>query len=130
MPVVPFESTAVLLIAHGSRRESANRDLAELAEQIADRGPWRIVETSYLELADPTISAGAKRCIERGAAWVLMLPYFLSTGAHVTEDLRRYRDELAAAYPEVTFVLCPPLGPHPLLVELVIRRLEEEATDL
>jgi len=129
MSDAPFESMAVLLIAHGSRRDSANRDLTELANQVAARGPWTIVETSYLELAEPTISEGAARCVKQGAVQVLMLPYFLSTGAHVTEDLQRHRHELAAMFPDVTFVLRPPLGPHPLLVELVIRRLEEGAAD-
>lgn len=118
----PASPTAVLLIAHGSRRPEANRDLAELARQLIE---YPIVEVAYLELAEPTIAAGANRCIEQGAGRVLMLPYFLSAGTHVTADLERHRQELASAHPKVELRLCPPLGLHPLMTEIVRTRLAE-----
>jgi len=54
------------------------------------------------------------------------MPYFLSAGAHVTEDLQRHRDEFREEFPQVTFKLCPPLGLHPQMVEIVLDRLREE----
>lgn len=119
------DPTAVLLIAHGSRRDEANRDLARLADLVRARGEYPIVEIAYLELADPTIPQGARRCVEQGAATVLMLPYFLSAGAHVTDDLERSRQQCEGEHPGVAFRLCPPLGLHPLLVEVVLARLTE-----
>lgn len=119
------EGAAVLLIAHGSRRASANEDLARLAERIAERGHYPIVETAYLELAEPTIEQGARTCVARGAGRVLMFPYFLSAGVHVVNDLEQHRARLAAAFPDVTFTLCSPLGLHPLLVEIVLERLRD-----
>jgi sirohydrochlorin ferrochelatase len=116
--------TAVLLIAHGSRRAEANADLDRLAEMLRERGTWPIVETAYLEVAAPDIPTGADRCVAQGAGEVRMLPYFLSAGSHVVEDLERSRGELSQRWPDVTFRLCPPLGLHPLMVEIVIDRLE------
>ena len=104
---------AILLIAHGSRRASANDDLVRLAETIRRTGPYPIVEIAYLELAEPTIPAGGRRCVERGAASVRLFPYFLSTGEHVVRDLEAHRRQLAADFPQVKFDLCPPLGVHP-----------------
>ena len=121
------DHTAVLLIAHGSRRDEANLDLARLAEQVRARGEYPIVEIAYLELAEPPIPHGARRCVEQGARTVLMLPYFLSAGLHVTEDLDRFRRESEAEHPGVVFRLCPPLGLHPLLVDVVFARLAEGA---
>jgi sirohydrochlorin ferrochelatase len=120
-------STAVLLIAHGSRRAEANEDLLRLAEQVRARSDFACVQPSYLELADPSIPAGGAMCIAAGARRVLMLPYFLSAGSHVVEDLERYRGQLAAAHPGVEFTLCPPLGLHPLIVDVVLARLAEGA---
>lgn len=117
--------TAVLLIAHGSRRPEANADLVKLAEMVRERSDYPVVEPSYLELAEPTIPQAVKRCIDQHAKEVLMLPYFLSAGAHVVEDLERFRREAAEAYPQVKFQLCPPLGLHPLMVELVLTRLAD-----
>lgn len=116
-------TTAVLLIAHGSRRPEANQDLVELGKLLATRTSYQIIEPSYLELAEPSIPAGGATCVMRGATEVLMLPYFLSAGAHVTTDLERFRDELSQAHPTVTFRLCPHLGLHPLMVDIVLDRL-------
>lgn len=117
--------TAVLLIAHGSRRPEANRDLVELARRLRERSGFEIVEVGYLELAEPTIPQGGQACVEQGARRVMLLPYFLSAGTHVTADLERLRVELATAHPQVDFQLCPPLGLHPLMTEIVLDRLAE-----
>lgn len=118
-------TTAVLLIAHGSRREEANHDLIVIADQLRDLGEYPIVVPSYLELAAPSIPDGARQCVEAGADHVLMMPYFLSAGSHVTRDLERFRDETAAEFEAVTFDLCPPLGLHPLMLEIINDRLSE-----
>ena len=118
------ESAAVLLIAHGSRRAQANAELVTMAERIRTAGGFDIVEPSYLELAEPSIPDGARRCIARGAQHVRMLPFFLSAGNHVTNDLERFRGELAAEFPSVEFTLCEPLGLHPLMTEIVLDRLQ------
>lgn len=113
----------VLLIAHGSRRQAANDDLVRLAASLGELGIYPIIETSYLELALPDIATGGARCVERGAERVRLLPYFLSAGAHVVDDLEQARVDLSQRFPGVEFVLCPPLGGHPLLVEIILDRL-------
>jgi sirohydrochlorin ferrochelatase len=118
-------SVAVLLIAHGSRRSAANEDLVLLADEIRHTGRYRIIEVSYLELAEPTIDQAGRRCVAAGATEVLMMPYFLSAGMHVVEDLQKHRRQLAEEFPSTQFQLCPPLGLHPLMAEIVLARLNE-----
>lgn len=118
-------STALLLIAHGSRRQEANDDLDHLADQLRQRGRYHFVQTSYLELTEPTIAEGGTRCVKAGAKRVIMLPYFLSAGVHVRDDLRKLRQELADRFTGVEFRLAEPLGRHPLLVEIVAERAAE-----
>ena len=103
MTAVPESATlpgrsAVLLIAHGSRRPEANADLVRLAGMLANDPQFDIIETSYLELASPDIPTGGRKCVERGATTVRMLPYFLSAGAHVVEDLEAHRAELSQEF--------------------------------
>jgi sirohydrochlorin ferrochelatase len=121
----PAGKSAALLIAHGSRRPEANRDLVDLALAIRGRTHYPIVEVAYLEVVEPTIPQGARRCVEQGATRVSILPYFLSAGAHVVEDLERIRADLALEFPDVQFALCRPLALHPLLIEIVVERLRE-----
>jgi sirohydrochlorin ferrochelatase len=115
--------TALLLIAHGSRQAEANDDLVALAGEL--RAEYAIVEPAFLELAQPTIEEAARRCAERGAERVILLPYFLSAGVHVRRDLQGHRDRLARDFSSVQFVLAEPLGRHPLLREIVLARARE-----
>ena len=117
--------TAVLLIAHGSREPSANDDLRALAERLAKTGDHPIVVASFLELAEPDIATGGDLCVAEGASMVLMVPYFLSAGVHLRRDLTAAREDLQAKHPGVAFRLGPPLGPHPLLDEVVAARIAE-----
>ncbi|MCA9028229.1 MAG: CbiX/SirB N-terminal domain-containing protein [Planctomycetaceae bacterium] len=116
---------AILLIAHGSRVDAANADLRKLAAMISERIPEAIVEYAYLELAEPSIPDGLEACVERGAEEVRMLPWFLSAGSHVTHDLEANRRRFIEKHPAIECSLCPPLGLHPLMIELVLARLEE-----
>ena len=117
--------TAVLLIAHGSRHQSANDDLHALTARFAASGEYPIVEACFLELAEPDLPTGGDRCVARGATRVLMIPYFLSAGVHLRRDLTAARDELSRRHPNIEFRLGSPLGPHPLLDHLVATRVRE-----
>ncbi|MBL4883644.1 MAG: CbiX/SirB N-terminal domain-containing protein [Planctomycetaceae bacterium] len=122
-PTRPDE--AILLIAHGSRRQQANDDLIRLRDMVRVARAGQIIEHSFLELANPTIPEGAASCVEQGARKVLMFPYFLSAGVHVVEDLKKFKTEFENRWPETTFQVCPPLGLHRLMVDIVFDRISE-----
>jgi sirohydrochlorin ferrochelatase len=117
--------TALLLLAHGSRQDEANDDLHDLADAMRRLGRYALVEAAFLELAEPTIEAGARRCVAAGIQRVIMLPYFLSAGIHVRRDLQGLRDRLGSEFPHVDFRLAEPLGRHPLLREVVAQRARD-----
>jgi sirohydrochlorin ferrochelatase len=117
--------TALLLMAHGSRQDEANRDLHYLVGELRARGGFAVVEGAFLELAPPTIDEGAAACVAHGVERVVLLPYFLSAGVHVRRDLADIRSRLAARFPQVEFRLAEPLGRHPLLLEVVLDRARE-----
>ncbi|GBD36238.1 Sirohydrochlorin cobaltochelatase [bacterium HR36] len=118
-------ATAILLIAHGSRRAEANAELEWVAARLQERLPGFFVEHAYLEIAEPTIAQGIARCLEHGVSSVILVPYFLSAGRHVREDLESARAQAAHQYPQAKFFLAEALGPHDLLVELMVLRIQE-----
>ena len=119
-------SSAILLIAHGSRRAEANADLVKLAELLRPLVSDSIIEIAYLELAEPSIPDGLQRCVERGATTIRILPYFLSAGSHVTDDLRQFQTDFNASHPGVTCQLSPPLGLHAGVITALADRLRED----
>ena len=99
--------------------------MRRLADELRATGRYAAVVAAFLELAEPNIDAGATACVAGGADRVVLVPYFLSTGVHVQRDLTAARDRLAAHRPRVEYRLAEPLGPHPLLTQIVVERAKE-----
>lgn len=114
----------LLLIAHGSRNPEANHDLVLLARQLQGE-EFPVVVPSYLELSEPSIREGANICVAKGATDITMVPYFLSAGVHVCKDLQDALEQMRDLHPQATFRLAPPLGRHPLLMQILRDRISE-----
>ena len=113
---------ALLLIAHGSRREASNQEVRELAERLAGIGIDEVglVVPAFLELAEPGILEGVDRCVAGGASSIRAVPYFLAAGRHVVTDIP---DELAKArrrYPEIPIHQSEHLGKHACIPSLLL----------
>lgn len=117
---------AFLLIDHGSRRPEANALIHEVAERVNHRlGGDAIVEPAHMELAEPSIAQAFARCVTRGATTVVVHPFMLAPGRHVTEDLPRLVAEAASSHEDVRFVFAAPLGGHEGVIDAVISRCDE-----
>lgn len=103
---------ALLLIAHGSRREASNDEVRALTARLRELAGGRFVavDCAFLELAEPSIPDGIQRLIDAGAHSVIVLPYFLAAGRHITEDVPALVEEKRADYPEVDIRIAPYLG--------------------
>jgi sirohydrochlorin ferrochelatase len=114
---------ALLLVAHGSRRSASNNEVRELAEQLrAQAGPeFGHVSCAFLELADPLIPAGLEACQLAGAKEVVVLPYFLSAGRHVAEDIPNIVEKFTALHPELEVRLAPYLGTASQLTDTLLQ---------
>ncbi|MBT8451170.1 MAG: hypothetical protein KJO40_04295 [Deltaproteobacteria bacterium] len=124
------ERTAVLLIDHGSRRAAANTLLGEVAALVKERlGATSIVEPAHMELAEPTIAEGFASCVAQGATEVVVHPFMLAPGRHVTEDLPRLVAEAAARHRGVRFSMAAPLGSHAGVIDAVIERCQSALAD-
>jgi len=83
-----------------------------LASRLAvlGEGRYALVVAGFLELAQPSIPAAVEECLTAGVGEVVVLPYFLSRGRHVAEDIPTLIAPLRAAHREVRIVLAPYLG--------------------
>jgi len=117
--------TAILLMAHGSRIPEANNAVSEIASMVKEMAGFDIVEISFRENYSPDIQKGIDACVERGAARILLVPYFLYLGAHVLQDLPEEIAEARQRHPGVEMMMGKPLGVHRKLAEIVAERITE-----
>ena len=103
---------ALLLIAHGSRREASNDEVRELTRELVQKSKrkFSIVECAFLELAIPSIPEGVTICVQKGANSITVLPYFLSAGRHVAVDIPEELDKAMQLHPQLEIKVAPYLG--------------------
>jgi sirohydrochlorin ferrochelatase len=115
---------AVVIVDHGSRRAEANRRHEEFVREWRSRSSATIVEPAHMELAEPSVGTAVDACVAAGAGLVVVAPYFLWPGNHWEHDIPRLAAEACARHPGVRHLVTAPLGPHPLLGEIVADRVE------
>jgi sirohydrochlorin ferrochelatase len=114
---------AILLIDHGSRRDAANEMMDCMANLVqAMAGDSVVARYAHMELAEPSIEAGLRQCVEAGATEVIVFPYMLSPGKHSTGDIPRMVAAAATAYPGLQVRVTNAFGVHEKLAELILER--------
>jgi sirohydrochlorin ferrochelatase len=116
---------AVLIVDHGSRETEANALLEGLAERLRERLPGRTVQAAHMEIAMPGIAEAVDACVAAGAREIVVVPFFLSPGRHVRQDVPRLAAEAAARHPGVSVRVAGPVGLHPAMLEILLERISE-----
>jgi Uncharacterized conserved protein len=103
--------TRLLVLAHGTASPAGSATTARLIDAIRAARASVPVELCFLDVASPSLTASLD---ERPT---VLLPLLLSTGYHVQADI-----PAAVAGLDRT-VVARHLGPHPLLVDVLVDRL-------
>ena len=113
---------ALLLVAHGSRRKQSNDEVVILADKLKNNCSeyYGIIHAGFLELAEALIPDGIQKCVDDGATSIIVLPYFLNSGRHVTEDIPNIVNDTKSHYPNIEIKIAPHLGASPLMMDLLI----------
>ncbi len=107
---------SLLIVAHGSRRAASNESVSMLAQQVSKLdNAFNRVEAAFLEIVEPSIPDGISRLIEAGADEVVILPYFLTAGRHVVEDVPAEVAKAQARHPDTSLHILPHLGSTDLM---------------
>ncbi len=113
--------TGFIVFAHGSRVESANQAVRDVAAQMAASGR-HVVEPAFLEIGQPDLTGATGRLIARGAKRIIVIPYFLTLGTHMQRDLPRLAREASEAHGVIEIEITSPLDGHPALVQALLDR--------
>ena len=111
----------IVVFAHGSRVESANEAVREVARQLASTGRFD-VEPAFLELGQTDLAGAVELLVSRGAARIVVIPYFLTMGTHLNRDLPGLAADAAKRYKKVEIHVTAPLDGHPALLQALLDR--------
>jgi sirohydrochlorin ferrochelatase len=115
--------TGVIVFAHGSRVESANDAVRNVASELARAGGLEYVQAAFLELGRPDLESATAALVEKGILRIVVVPYFLTLGLHMERDLPRLIDAIALKYKSLNISVTAPLDGHPALVTALLARV-------
>ncbi len=81
------------------------------------------MKVAYLQFTQPDIAAAIDACVAEGSRKVIVHPFFLYGGVHVTKDIPAKIAEAEKRHPGVEFVYTRPLGIHEGLARIAFERI-------
>ena len=113
---------ALVVVAHGSRREASNDEIRDLVTRLEESAgsSFDAVCAAFLELATPSIPDAIVNMIDQGAGHVTVLPYFLSAGRHVVTDIPAEVEKALLRRPGVDIHLAGYAGSSAAMLPLLL----------
>jgi sirohydrochlorin cobaltochelatase len=116
---------ALLLVGHGTRDDSgaeAFRDFVALLRERLDGTP---VGGGFIELSPPPLADAVSELVAQGARRFAAVPLVLVSAGHAKGDIPAALAREKERHPGTSFRYGRPLGPHPALLSVLERRLDE-----
>jgi precorrin-8X/cobalt-precorrin-8 methylmutase len=126
--------TGVIILCHGSRGERGALEVAEtlrgLTEGVRPLLPAGVeVIGAALQFNRPTLEEAAESLVGRGVERIVIMPYFLFSGRHITEHIPEVLKKLEQTYRGRQFIMTDTLGNDGLLIARVAERIGEVVPD-
>lgn len=117
--------TVLLGVAHGSKDPASQEVVQELLARAEQLRPGLRTAAAYVDNASPSIRNALAALVDDGVRDVAVLPLLLTPASHSKTDVAASVQAGRLAHPGVRLRYGRPLGPHPVLVDVLARRLTE-----
>ncbi|GGQ18974.1 MULTISPECIES: sirohydrochlorin chelatase [Streptomyces] len=118
-------SPVLLVIAHGSRDPRHAATVHALTRRARALRPGLRVETAFLDFNAPRVEQVLSALHAEGVRDVVALPLLLTRAFHAKADIPAALSDALTRLPGLSVSVADVLGPSPLLVDALERRLSE-----
>jgi len=117
---------ALIIMAHGSRRTSANQEFLDLVNRIGqNQTHFQVTLGAFLEQSSPTLMQACEQAIKEGHDNITIYPLFFNCGRHVEKDIPIQVSEVMSHFESCKISLLPYFGSSEGLAGLVVEHLNE-----
>ena len=117
--------TTLLGVAHGSRDPGSQAVVRGLLELAAGQRPGLRTDAAYVDNASPSIRSAIRQLVADGERDITVVPMLLGAASHSKTDVAGSVQAARLDHPGVVLRYGRPLGPHPVVVDVLARRLAE-----
>jgi sirohydrochlorin cobaltochelatase len=118
---IPRAETVLLFVGRGSSDPDANSDVFKFARMLWEGSDYLTLETCFIGITHPRLEEGFRRAKLYNPRRIIVLPYFLFTGALV-EKIYDISAQEQATHPQTEIVCLPEMGIQSDLLHLVRER--------
>jgi len=111
--------TAVIILGHGSRNTGADEAIRKVVDGVKQTSSFAVVEHAFLQYVPPTPHEVIERCAGQNVDRVVIVPFFLQAGAHVTRDIPELVEKARKQHPKIEIIVTDYVGAHPLRAKVV-----------
>lgn len=115
-------------MSHGSRRMEANQEILSIGSLVQERDPEGVYQVAFMSFGSPGIGESIDNLVSAGIERIIVMPLFLVTGNHITQDIPEELEIHRQRLPGIEFVMAQHLAGHPGLVEIVLDRIKACST--
>ncbi|UWE09062.1 sirohydrochlorin chelatase [Actinacidiphila bryophytorum] len=116
---------ALLLVGHGTRDEAGARAFRDFVAQLGAAHPELPVGGGFIELSPPPLADTVAAMAGAGARTFAAVPLMLVSAGHAKGDIPAALAREKQRHPGTSFAYGRPLGPHPGLLAVLERRVDE-----
>ncbi|MCW2903412.1 MAG: cobalamin [Streptosporangiaceae bacterium] len=124
------ETPPLVAVAHGSKDPRAAATVEDLLDAVRLRRPGLPVIASYLDHTAPTPAAALARLAAEGIEEAVVLPLLLTAAYHSKIDIPGVLAEVRTTHPRLRPHAAGTLGPHPLMLPALERRLAQAGVEI
>ncbi|MET8079887.1 sirohydrochlorin chelatase [Streptomyces sp. NPDC005303] len=116
---------ALLIAGHGTRDEAGAEAFRDFVRELGARRPELPVAGGFIELSPPPLGDAVAELVERGVRRFAAVPLMLVSAGHAKGDIPAALSREKERHPGISYTYGRPLGPHPALLNVLERRLDE-----
>ncbi|MER7937194.1 MULTISPECIES: sirohydrochlorin chelatase [unclassified Streptomyces] len=116
---------ALLIAGHGTRDEAGAEAFRAFVRELGRRNPELPVAGGFIELSPPPLGEAVSDLVERGVRRFAAVPLMLVSAGHAKGDIPAALAREKERHPGISYTYGRPLGPHPALLAVLERRLDE-----
>ncbi|MFF9276507.1 sirohydrochlorin chelatase [Streptomyces griseosporeus] len=116
---------ALLIAGHGTRDDAGAEAFRDFVRELGRRHPELPVAGGFIELSPPPLGEAVAELVERGVRRFAAVPLMLVSAGHAKGDIPAALAREKERHPGISYTYGRPLGPHPSLLGVLERRLDE-----
>lgn len=119
---------ALLLVGHGTRDEAGAEAFRAFVRQLGEQNPGLPVGGGFIELSPPPLADAVRELAGQGVRSFAAVPLVLVSAGHAKGDIPAALAREEQRHPGTSYAYGRPLGPHPALLTVLERRLDEQVS--